>query len=262
MSHKPQSPRRSRNRAALTRFLAWCVHFYTALGLVCAAGMAVLLAVPEPGPDAFRWSFVLMLVATLIDATDGTLARAIKIKEVLPGFDGRRLDDIVDFLTYTALPLFLIWRAHLLPPGTELILLLPLLASAYGFSQTWAKTSDGYFLGFPSYWNVIAFYLYVLRPPPAVAVAILAGFALLTFVPLRYLYATQRGRWNRLTNQLGALWVVHLGWALWCLPWDQPPDATARLAGLTSLWYPAYYLAVSWLISLTGWRRKRRKGQG
>src|SRR5262245_42798921 len=126
MSHKPQSPRRSRNRAALTRFLAWCVHFYTALGLVCAAGMAVLLAVPEPGPDAFRWSFVLMLVATLIDATDGTLARAIKIKEVLPGFDGRRLDDIVDFLTYTALPLFLIWRAHLLPPGTELILLLPL----------------------------------------------------------------------------------------------------------------------------------------
>ena len=59
----------------------------------------MLLADPNPSPDAFRWSFVLMLVATLIDATDGTLARAIRIKDVLPDFDGRRLDDIVDFLT-------------------------------------------------------------------------------------------------------------------------------------------------------------------
>ena len=167
-THEPQAPRDAqggRVRPPVTRFLAWCVHFYTALGLVAAAGMAVLLSDPNPSVDAFRWSFVLMLVATLIDATDGTLARAIKIKEVLPGFDGRRLDDIVDFLTYTALPLFLIWRTHLLPDGTEAVLLLPLLASAYGFCQVAAKTDDGYFLGFPSYWNLVAFYLYVLQMP-------------------------------------------------------------------------------------------------
>ena len=42
------------------------------------------------------------------------------------------------------------------------LLWLPLLASAYGFSQVNAKTPDGFFLGFPSYWNIIAFYLYVL----------------------------------------------------------------------------------------------------
>ena len=112
-------------------------------------------------------AFVLMLVATLIDATDGTLARAIRVKEVLPGFDGRRLDDIIDFLTYTFLPLLLIWRAELLPAGREAWLLLPLLASAYGFCQVSAKTDDGYFLGFPSYWNLVAFYLYALQPLPA-----------------------------------------------------------------------------------------------
>src|SRR5437762_3256853 len=100
-----------------------------------------------------------MFIATVIDATDGTLARLVNVKQVLPGFDGRRLDDLIDFQTYTSLPLLLIWRAELLPPGQDAWLLAPLLASAYGFCQVAAKTDDGYFLGFPSYWNIIAFYL-------------------------------------------------------------------------------------------------------
>src|ERR1700737_2193526 len=102
----------------LRTFLAWCVHFYTALGLVCAGGIAVLIV--QGTGESFRWAFALMLVATLIDATDGTLARRVRIKEVLPGFDGRRLDDLVDFLTYTFLPLFLIRQARLLPEGQDL----------------------------------------------------------------------------------------------------------------------------------------------
>src|SRR5207253_4959556 len=143
------------------------VHFCTALGLVAAAGIAAALAKPSPG--AFRLCFVLMLVAMVIDATDGTLARLVRIKEVLPGFDGRRLDDLIDFQTYTTLPLLLIWRTGLLPPGTEAWLLLALLASGYGFCQTDAKTPDGFFLGFPSYWNIVAFYLYLLHLPAWVA---------------------------------------------------------------------------------------------
>src|ERR687885_12538 len=87
-----RTPKRERPPGGLRAFLGWCVHFYTALGLVAAAGMAVLL-VREP-PD-FRGAFVLMLVAVVIDATDGTLARKARVKEVVPGFDGRRLDDIV-----------------------------------------------------------------------------------------------------------------------------------------------------------------------
>ena len=31
----------------------------------------------------------------------------------------RKLDDIIDFLTYTSLPLLLIWRAGLFPEGME-----------------------------------------------------------------------------------------------------------------------------------------------
>jgi phosphatidylcholine synthase len=134
--------------SALRRALAWLVHFYTALGLVAAAGVAVLIVRGE-GAD-FGQAFLLMLVATVIDATDGTLARYVRVKEVLPGFDGRRLDDLGDFLTYAFLPLLLVWRARILPLGYEPWLLVPLLASAYGFCQVSAKTDDGYFLGFPS----------------------------------------------------------------------------------------------------------------
>ena len=96
---------------------------------------------------------------TIIDATDGTFARMVKVKEVLPHFDGRRLDDLIDFQTYTSLPLLLAWRAQLVPDGQEAWLLAPLIASAYGFCQVNAKTDDGYFLGFPSYWNIVVFYL-------------------------------------------------------------------------------------------------------
>ena len=241
----------------MTRFLAWCVHFYTALGLVAAAGMAVLLADPNPSPDAFRWSFVLMLVATLIDATDGTLARAIRIKETLPGFDGRRLDDIVDFLTYTFLPLFLIWRAHLLPAGTEVLLLLPLLASAYGFCQVAAKTDDGYFLGFPSYWNLVAFYLYALQMPKWATLTLVLSLALLTFVPTRYLYPTMRGRLNRVTNILGAGWTCLLIWILTQPGIDLSSPGSAREMGMLSLFFPIYYMAASWLVTLRGCNARR-----
>src|SRR5579883_696430 len=130
-------PDRQAGKPNLRRFrrqcLGWCVHFYTALGLVAAAAIAVLLV--HSGAEAFRHAFLIMVAATLIDATDGTLARMVRIKEVLPGFDGRRLDDLVDFLTYTFLPLLLIWRAHLLPENGAILLLLPLLASIWLLSK-------------------------------------------------------------------------------------------------------------------------------
>ncbi len=248
--------------ARVHKLLAWCVHLYTALGLVAAAEIAVLLVGERPDANAFRWAFVLMLVATLIDATDGALARLAKVKEVLPGFDGRRLDDLTDFLTYTCLPLLLIWRAELLPAGQAWWLLVPLLASAYGFCQVSAKTADGYFLGFPSFWNLVAFYLYVLRPPAWLSLTLIVVFALLTFVPSRYLYPTQRGKLNRMTSLMGAVWAA---FALWILVGLPPKDAASggseedrlRLLGLLSLFFPIYYLVASWLISLKHWRRRQ-----
>ena len=216
----------------------------------------------QGGPEAFRWSFVLMAFATFVDSTDGTLARKIRIKEVLPNFDGRKLDDITDFLTYTFLPLLLVWRANLLPAGTDWCLLLPLLASAYGFCQSAAKTDDGYFLGFPSLWNVVAFYLYVLQVPPWGALGVVVVLATLTFVPSRYLYMSQPGKLNVALNVLAVFWVAMLGWLLWNLPsadvfQSGGSDPAFRTIALASLFYPALYMVASWWVSTSLWARKQ-----
>ena len=246
--------------------LAWCVHSYTALGLVAAAGMARFII--EGTEAAFCGAFALMLAATLVDATDGLLARAIKVKEVLPGFDGRRLDDIIDFLTYTALPLFLLWRAGILPAGQEAWLLVPLVASAYGFCQVRAKTEDGYFIGFPSYWNLVAFYLYALDrhvvPLPGwFTIGMLVGLALLTFVPTRYLYPSLGGTLSRLTNFLGAIWAIFFLGIMYLLiskargPHVQDDGLLSGLI-LASLFFPMYYMIASWIVSWQLWRIRRR----
>jgi phosphatidylcholine synthase len=239
------------------RFLAWGVHIYTALGLVLAALIAVLLV--EGGVDAFRWTFVLMMIATIIDATDGTLARRVRVKKVLPQFDGRKLDDLIDFQTYTTLPLLLIWQAELLPEGMHAWLLLPLLASVYGFSQVSAKTDDGYFLGFPSLWNIVAFYLYVLHLPGWVALGIIVALSLLTFVPSRYLYPSQPGRLNMVSNILGAFWACLLILILgrMFLSSDPQHDQPTRWLAIVSLFYPAFYMTASWVITLQRWFKGR-----
>jgi phosphatidylcholine synthase len=269
MKTEPYSAAR-RKRSPLRQFLGWCVHFYTALGLACAAGIAI--AIVRGTPATFRWAFVLMLVATVIDATDGALARAVRIREAVPSFDGRRLDDIIDFMTYTALPLLLIWRARILPGRQDAWLLLPLFASAYGFCQVSAKTDDGYFLGFPSYWNLVALYLYLLDryviPVPGwLSVGVVAGLALLTFVPSRYLYPSHKGRLNMVTNVLGAVWAGVLVSVLYRLPVESSAsgalaaDAVTRWLIVLSLLFPLYYLIASWAVSLWLWHVRRRQRQ-
>jgi phosphatidylcholine synthase len=252
--------------SAARRFLAWCVHAYTALGLVFAAGMAVLVV--DGSPQACRGVFLLMLMATLVDATDGTLARAVRVTEVLPHFDGRQLDYLIDFLTYVALPILLVWRVEILPQAQSWWLLAPLVAGAYWFCQIDAKTADGDFLGFPAYWNIVAFYLYALHfhvlPLPAWAtISLLVVLSLLTFVPTRYLYSVYGGKLNVLSNLLAACWVVAAVW----IALELPSDAASRDVSLShgkhglltavillSLIFPAYYMTASWVVS---WRRRR-----
>ena len=230
----------------MRKLLAWLVHLYTALGLVCAAGMAVLIV--RGGDASFRGAFLLMMLATAIDATDGWLARRARVKEVLPGFDGRALDDVIDFHTYTSMPLLLLWRADILPGSLAWLLLLPLLSSAYGFSQVNVKTPDGFFLGFPSYWNIVSFYLYAFHPQAWVSVTLIVTCAVLTFIPTPYLYATRGGPFAKLINIGAAIWFVSVGLVLF------GPEEHRSTVAIVSLAYPVMYLALSAFVTVT---RKR-----
>ena len=218
--------------------LAWLVHLYTALGAVI--GFFTVLALDH---NSFRDVFFLMALAVVIDATDGTLARAARVKEIIPWFDGNLLDEIVDYLNYVIVPCLVLLRANLLPPqDAPWLAALPLLASAYGFCQRDAKTADYFFLGFPSYWNIVAFYFYVLETPPWVNAFALIALSILIFVPIKFIYPSRAPRFRFQTNVFGALWGAIIFYAIYRLA--EPP----RELLFASLLYPAYYTALSlWL---------------
>jgi len=218
--------------------LAWLVHLYTALGAVI--GFFTLLAIEQ---GDYRDALFLMALAIVVDATDGTFARAARVKEFIPWFDGDLLDEIVDYLNYVISPCMFMLRANLLPPQDALWLAaLPLLASAYGFCQRNAKTADYFFLGFPSYWNIAAFYFFVLKTPLWVNAFLVIALSLLVFVPIRYIYPSRSPRFRNQTNLLGALWGVAILYALYRIP--EPPQPLI----VVSLLYPAYYTFLSlWL---------------
>ncbi len=214
--------------------LAWLVHLYTALGAAVALFTLAMVA-----GGRHREALALMGLALVLDATDGTLARAARVKERVPRIDGARLDDIVDYLNYVLVPCFLLLWAGLLPAGHGWIACLPLLASAYGFSQTDAKTPDHFFLGFPSYWNVVAFYCYVLRLSPLFNAFVVIVLSVMVFVPIRYLYPSRNTFCQGLTITLGVVWGALCFVVVFHMPTPPPGLAWA------SLFFPVYYLAAS-----------------
>ena len=217
---------------------AWLVHLYTALGAVI--GLYAILAIDEQN---FRLAFFLMSATVVIDATDGALARAARVKEVIPWFDGSLLDNLVDYLNYVIVPSLLILRAQLLPEQDALWLAaLPVVSSAYGFCQRDAKTADHFFLGFPSYWNIVCFYLYALKTPLWINAFSLIVLSILVFVPLRFIYPSRSPRFRFQTNFLGGIWGASVLYLIF-----QVPNVPTKLV-LASLLFPAYYTILSlWL---------------
>ena len=218
--------------------LAWLVHLYTAIGAVI--GLFTVLAIEQ---SEFRDAFFLMALAVVIDATDGTLARAARVKEIIPWFDGNLLDEIVDYFNYAIVPCLFFLRANLLPPQDALWLAaLPLIASAYGFCQRDAKTADYFFLGFPSYWNIVVFYLHLLNTPLWINAFLVIALSVLVFVPIKFIYPSRTPRFRVATNILGGLWGAAVLYLIYRLP-DAP-----RTIAFASLAFPAYYTALSlWL---------------
>jgi phosphatidylcholine synthase len=225
------------------------VHLYTASGSVLA--LLIVLAAMEGETVTALW---LGLVALVVDGTDGMLARRLRVKETIPWFDGARLDDIVDYLTYVFAPIVLLWTTGHLPEGPTgwVLAALPLLASSFQFCRVDAKTSDHFFLGFPSYWNIVAFYVIVIDLGPAVTGVILAVCAILVFVPVRYLYPSRTRVFQSLTLGLTALWLALYAVLLLQLP-DPHPLAIAG-----SLAYVGYYLVVSVYLTGRGAARRRK----
>lgn len=215
--------------------LAWFVHIFTASGVIWGF-LAILAITSQQWILAFLW----MVAAVFVDSFDGMLARRARVKEVVPGFDGALLDNMMDYLNYVVVPAIFIYNFGFLPEQFALFAVsLIMMASAYQFCQSDAKTDDHYFKGFPSYWNVLVFYLFILNLGAWVNLAIILILAVLIFVPIKYIYPTRTERYRRLTMPLALIWGV-AGVAILV----QYPDPDPRLI-IYSVLFAVYYNGLS-----------------
>jgi len=215
--------------------LAWLAHLYTASGLLLAF-LATIAVLERDYRSAFFW----LALQIIVDATDGVFARAVRVSEKIPWFNGAKLDDIVDYLTYVFVPALIVWRGELVPSMWRLFVPTAILiASGYGFNRDDAKTEDHFFTGFPSYWNIVVFYLLAAGWSMVVNGTLLLAFAVLVFVPVRFIYPSRTPAWRVPTNVLGALWGI----AMLVMIWQYP--TVSRPLFLASFIFPVYYAVLS-----------------
>jgi len=229
---------------------AYLVHLFTASGVAFAflAMREVVRVDLDP-----RWVFGWLTLAVFIDAADGPLARLWDVKLYAARILGKTIDLIVDYLTFTFIPLILVWRMDWLPGWDGLWVTLLMVASLLGFANTSAKQADeGFFLGFPSYWNVVAYYvgLLVVEYGTVGAYASLSAalaLGILTLVPVRFVYPNAAPPpWRLIVTVGGLAWLALL---LALLPtFPELPAWGGDWVLWVSFIYPAFYFGLSgWL---------------
>jgi phosphatidylcholine synthase len=184
----------------------------------------------------------------------------VNVKQVLPHISGRTIDDIVDYLTYSFVPLLLVWRMGWMPGPGGLWVALALIASLFGFSNVSAKQEDdGFFLGFPSYWNIFAYYAgpWFHHHGPWLVGGVLIALTVLTVLPVRFIYPNLAPRpWRGALLVGAAIWMAAL---LAMLPWYPAIPAWAVWASWV---YPAFYIVLSVLLDVRGRRTARAAASG
>lgn len=220
----------------MKKIAAYGVHLLTAMG--AALGLWALILIYEGAYQAALWA---LAGTALIDSIDGALARFVRTKEHAVKFDGGLMDNIIDFLTWTVAPLFWIYATMQLPIW---ILLICATASIFGFSNIQAKTDDYFFLGFPSYWNIVVFYIFLLQLSSTAASIILLAFALTTFLPVKFVYPTRTPFLRKITLILGSLFVIHFLILIYFF------DKSSPFLIYSSFLFPVYYFGLSFYLNV------------
>lgn len=215
---------------------AYGVHILTALG----AGLG-LWAIILTYDGFYQEAIWVLAISAIIDSIDGALARIVKTKEHAPKIDGALMDNIVDFITWTVAPLLWLYATMEI---TTWVLLICAVASAFGFSNKKAKTEDNFFLGFPSYWNIVAFYIFLLNLPSEFASAVLLMFVVVTFLPVKFVYPTRTSFLRPLTIVLGVFFTLQLLTLLYYFD-ESPPWLV-----YSSFAFPFYYFGLSFYMNV------------
>jgi len=213
------------------KLTAYSVHFFTAIGAVLAF-LALLLIIRGD----LQNSLFVMALAVIVDSLDGTLARQAAVTTHAPNIDGALMDNITDYLNWVFIPLFWAYTFLDLPFWVVSVVLI---ASLFGFSHKQAKTDDNFFRGFPSYWNIVILYLYILGADTWVSITIMLIFAILVLVPIKLIYPSRTPVWRKTTILLSIPFGILIFLMLWFL------RETPLWIVLASFYYPVYYVVIS-----------------
>lgn len=218
----------------LGRLAAFFVHVFTALGVIFGF-QALIDAAAHRWEAAFAW----LGAALLVDGLDGPLARHIGVSKKLPRFSGEQLDLIIDYLTYVVVPAYIIYEAELVPTHlTAIAATIILLSSLFHFIDRESKTEDGFFVGFPAIWNIVALYFFIFSPSQGAAFLFLMTLAFLTFIPFKWIHPIRVRSWRPITFAVMAVWMAAL---IASVIHGFPPSLTLQsLIGLSTL----YLLAI------------------
>jgi phosphatidylcholine synthase len=190
--------------------------------------------------------FLTLGVALIVDGIDGPLARRFRVAETLPRWSGDTLDLVVDFTTYVFIPAYAVAASGLLPSIAAIPAgIVIVVTGALYFADREMKTDANQFRGFPAVWNVVAFYLFVLTPPPWVGAAAVAVFGLLTFAPVEFVHPLRVMRYRGITIALMAIWAVLAALAVVS---DLRPALWVTI-GLSLI--AIYFLVIGWIVKRT-----------
>lgn len=206
---------------------AFLVHVFTASG--AALGFGALMAAA-----AQHWTLMFWLLgaALFVDGIDGAIARRVRVAELLPRWSGDVLDLVVDFVSYVFVPAYAIAASGLLPQSLAVPAGIAIVVTgALYFADREMKTSDNFFRGFPTLWNAVAFYLFVLKPAPWLAALAVAILAVLTFMPFKFVHPFRVVRLRALTVAALVLWCALSAYAL-VQDLDPGPWTAAGLAAI------------------------------
>jgi phosphatidylcholine synthase len=213
------------------RALGWSAHLFTASGAFF--GFLALLAVER---GEIRLAFAWMGVTLLVDGVDGAYARWVGVQRVTPRFEGFIVDCIVDYFTYVILPVLILYRTDMLPEGWRLaVAALVLMSSTYHYGNLDVKAPDYFFYGFPAWWNVLVFYLYLLQTGAGWNLVVVLLFVVLTPVRLKYIHPFRVELLRPLNVVALAVWAVTLALMTYRYPEPSPSAAALSLAAVAWL---------------------------
>jgi phosphatidylcholine synthase len=203
------------------------VHVLTAAGAACAL-LALIAAAAGQWAAMFAW----LGLALIVDAADGPLARRLAVARTMPRWSGETLDLVVDFTTYVFVPAYAIVAGGVLPAWSAAAAGVAIVMSgALYFADRAMKTPDNYFRGFPALWNIAAFYLLLVRPPPLAGLAFVAALVAATFLPFPFIHPVRVRRHRAFNVTLLVLWGM-LAIAAVILDLRPPAWMTAALCAI------------------------------